>query len=128
MLSLYGSKNSPRIEGLIFRGNVLRHNQYGVKGDGTGVGRQALEAFAPDAVFEGNVIAGGDRSSYPPGNEFVGAGALDTFLTAAAVAGPGARAQGQRAQAGADFDALATAFSASTSAPAAPAPPRRSTD
>ena len=128
MLSLYGGKKSPRIDGLVFRGNVLRHNQYGVKGDGTGVGRDAFKAFAPDAVFERNVIAGGDQARYPEGNQFIAAQALDALFRDAKAFDFRLRDGAVPAGVGAEWEPLEPAFSASTSAPAATAAPPRSTD
>lgn len=68
MVSAYGKEPSP---GFVFRGNVLQHNAYGVMGDNASPGKVTLERYLPGAVFEHNVIAGGDRSRYPAGNEFI---------------------------------------------------------
>jgi hypothetical protein len=129
ILSLYGSAKASPIDGLVFRGNVLRHNQYGVKGDGTGIGRDAFATFAPDAVFEGNVIAGGDRAKYPEGNRFIAPREFETLFVDPA--GSDFRLRGEapaRSGVGAEWDALTSAFNANTSAPAAPAPRPRSTN
>ena len=126
ILSLYGK--SVEIDTLVFRGNVLRHNQYGVKGEGTGVGRATLDAFAPGASFLGNVIAGGKASSYPEGNRFVGEQELDAQLRAAADARSASSPGEPVGEAGVEWRALAAAFSASTSATAVPAPPPRNRD
>ena len=74
MLSVYGK---PPIVGLIFRGNVLRHNKYGVMGDNASPGKLTFERYLQTPVFEGNIIAGGDRSRYPAGNEFIAAEMFD---------------------------------------------------
>ena len=58
--------------GLVFEDNIAPHNQYGVIGNGTGVGRDSIDAWLPGAVFQDNVIAGGPSSSYPGGNFFPG--------------------------------------------------------
>jgi len=68
MVSAYGKEP---MTGFVFRGNVLRHNAYGVMGDNASPGTVTLERYLPGAVFERNVIAGGDRSRYPSGNEFI---------------------------------------------------------
>jgi hypothetical protein len=54
----------------VFTNNLLAHNEYGVKGDGTGVGNSTLSRYMPGAVFAGNVIAGGSNANYPPKNYF----------------------------------------------------------
>jgi len=69
MISAYGKEPST---GFVFRGNVLRHNAYGVMGDNASPGKVTLERYLPGAVFEQNVIAGGDRSRYPANNQFIG--------------------------------------------------------
>jgi hypothetical protein len=71
MVSLYGNGTRRAVEGFVFRGNALRHNRYGVIGSGTAPGRGTFERYLPGAVFEGNVIGGGDPAQYPPGNRFV---------------------------------------------------------
>ncbi|MGH9799833.1 MAG: hypothetical protein ACRD82_05660 [Blastocatellia bacterium] len=54
----------------VFTNNLLAHNEYGVKGDGTAVGNGTLKAYLPGAVFAGNVLAGGSNANYPLGNFF----------------------------------------------------------
>ena len=58
------------IEGMVFRNNAMRHNQYGIKGDDAGVGNSTIAMYLPGAVLENNVLAGGRASQYPPGNFF----------------------------------------------------------
>jgi hypothetical protein len=66
-----GSRGARRqIPGFRFRNNIGLHNQYGVFGDGEGMGLTALQAYFPDAEFTGNVIAGAQESRYPGGNRF----------------------------------------------------------
>ncbi len=68
-----GTKSDPKsIAGFVFRDNLIRHNQYGVHGADRAVGKDTLDAFFPDAVFEFNAIAGGESSRYPKGNSFIG--------------------------------------------------------
>jgi len=71
-LALYGSRNGAPwpVEGLVMRNNLMRHNTYGVKGDGVGVGEASLLAFAAPWVFERNALAGGSASRYPADNLF----------------------------------------------------------
>ena len=75
----------PPGRGLVLRDNVLSHGLYGMFGVDVGAGNAALEAYAPDAIFEGNVVYGFDpdalgwiESNYPRGNAYVpdGAGAV----------------------------------------------------
>jgi hypothetical protein len=58
--------------GFVYRGNIAPHNTYGVVGTGTGPGHATLRRYFPDAVFTGNVVAGGRAALYPPGNFFPG--------------------------------------------------------
>jgi hypothetical protein len=69
-LSVYGDRRGDRIEGLVFRDNVQKHNTYGVKGDGTNSGHPTFARYMPGAIFERNVLAGGPAGQYPPGNYF----------------------------------------------------------
>ncbi|CAN5661799.1 hypothetical protein BH23ACI1_BH23ACI1_01530 [soil metagenome] len=80
-----GRKESPsQVENFVFRGNVIRHNSYGVHGADRAPGHDSLEAFFPGAVFSGNVIAGGSARRYPDGNRFVDAGDFEGMFVAAA--------------------------------------------
>lgn len=54
----------------VFRNNMAPHNEFGIFGNAVGVGSKALEAYFPDAVVVGNIIAGGDKRQYPEGNLF----------------------------------------------------------
>jgi hypothetical protein len=81
IVSVYGQP-SP---GFVFRGNVVRHNEYGVMGASASPGTLTFQRFLPDAVFERNVLAGGDSTRYPSGNTFIAADAFDRqFENAAA--------------------------------------------
>jgi hypothetical protein len=73
VLNVYGGKTPTggvTIEGVVFRNNILRHNQYGVKGEATSTGNATLNRFLPGIIFDGNVLAGGSAAQYPPGNTF----------------------------------------------------------
>jgi hypothetical protein len=72
VLNIYGNRNGAPwvIDGLAFRDNFLKHNQYGVKGDGLAIGQQTLARYFTNVVFEQNVLAGGAASAYPGGNYF----------------------------------------------------------
>ena len=67
-----GTKDAPKtVSGLVFRDNLVRHNEFGVIGTDHGIGTNTLDAYFPDAVFASNTIAGGQARSYPKGNSFV---------------------------------------------------------
>jgi hypothetical protein len=78
VIAVFGSKREPKqVDGFVFRNNLLRHNEYGVKGDGVNTGHPTLERYFPGVEFDGNVLAGGNRALYPRGNHFPKA---DEFL------------------------------------------------
>ena len=54
------------IEGLTVTNNLARHNDYGVIGEGAGIGTPALDLLAPGWVWTHNVLAGENGNSYPP--------------------------------------------------------------
>lgn len=64
----------PLHTGFVFRNNIVRNGEYGFKGDGTGTGNSAIEAFfvdpAKNVAFTGNAIIGGEARWYPAGNFF----------------------------------------------------------
>ena len=72
VISAYGKQNGQPwpTDGFVFRDNLLRHNQYGVKGDGTGTGAATLRAYFTSLTFDRNVLAGGSAGQYPGGNYF----------------------------------------------------------
>ena len=62
--------DGPQIPGFVFTNNIVSHNVYGIAGTSRAPGKDALNAFFPNAQFSGNVIADGDPSRLPPGNQF----------------------------------------------------------
>jgi hypothetical protein len=69
----------------VFRDNLIRHNEFGVHGADRATGQDSLNGFFPDAVFQSNVIAGGDAARYPKGNTFINDDDFDrSFVNAAA--------------------------------------------
>ena len=62
--------DGPQVPGFVFTNNIVRQNEYGVAGTARAPGKDALTFFFPDGRFTGNVIAEGDPSRYPSGNEF----------------------------------------------------------
>jgi hypothetical protein len=71
-LSVYGTSNKAPwvVSGFVFRDNLMRHNTYGVKGDGQDTGLKTLGAYFTSLLFDRNVLAGGSPSKYPAGNYF----------------------------------------------------------
>jgi hypothetical protein len=72
VVTVYGTKDkAPWVtDGFVFRDNLVRHNAYGVKGDGTGVGIDTLSKYFSHWDFDRNVLAGGEPGKYPSGNYF----------------------------------------------------------
>lgn len=66
VISTYGAI-SPNF---IYTNNISAHNEYGVKGDGQGTGKDTIDVYFPGAVFRNNVLAGGHGTSYPADNYF----------------------------------------------------------
>jgi hypothetical protein len=60
----------------VFRDNIVRHNEYGVHGDGKGYGTLAIDTYLPGSVFTRNVIVKeanapwNTEQVYPAGNWF----------------------------------------------------------
>jgi hypothetical protein len=101
---------------LVFRDNIVQHNQYGMTGSGTGAGNQTLDRYFRAVDLRGNVIIGGPAASYPEGNAFprtvleVGFDDLDHDNYRLSSTSPYRGAQ-QRADAGVDVPALCAALS-----------------
>jgi hypothetical protein len=53
-----------------FSNNIVKHNEYGIIGSGTGVGNSTLERMFPEVILQDNVIVGGEMRNYPEGNSF----------------------------------------------------------
>jgi hypothetical protein len=126
VLNVYGSRNNAPwvIDGFAFRDNLLKHNQYGVKGDGLAVGQQTLAAYFSNLVFDRNVLAGGSASAYPAGNYFPSeAEFMAAFVNVAAedyslIAASPLRTSGtDGGPVGADIPRVAAVLSGSTAAP-----------
>jgi hypothetical protein len=64
------AKISDRVDGFVFTNNIAAHGLYGIIGDNHGVGNDSIRAFLSGSTIAANVIAGGNRSVYPPGNFF----------------------------------------------------------
>ncbi len=66
IITAYGKPST----NFVFTNNFMSHNQYGVIGDGAGIGNVTLNQYFPNCVFKKNVIAGGRSSAYPADNFF----------------------------------------------------------
>lgn len=64
VFNLYGKPTTR----FVYRYNLTFRTGYGIKGDGTGEGVVALNAFCPGYVFTKNVIVGAKAGEYPPDN------------------------------------------------------------
>jgi hypothetical protein len=125
IVSVYGgsaARPAP-IAGFVFRGNLVRHNAYGVHGDDRGVGNDTLSAYFPGAVFTGNVLAGGSASAYPGGNRFPDAADFDGWFVGPAQDDFHVKASraSATAAAGADIDRIDTVSRAALDGTYAPA-------
>jgi PKD repeat protein len=74
VVSVYGGNSTdPReVYGLVMRNNATRHSSYGMHGSYFAYGNGILANYYPDAIFQGNYLAGGSASRYPAGNYFSG--------------------------------------------------------
>jgi hypothetical protein len=66
IITAYGLPNL-RFE---FRNNLVLHNFYGIKGDGTSPGNDTLKQYFPERFFKKNVIIGAKNSAYPHKKNF----------------------------------------------------------
>ena len=116
--SIIATGDSPS-DGLVFRNNLLPHNQYGIKGDGRGPGNDTIDTYFPDSVFKKNVIAGGPSANYPADNFFPPSLDQVGFVNRAganyrlAPASPYKNAGTDGKDIGCDFDALNAAINGS---------------
>ena len=67
--AVFGGDHAPHI-GFVFENNVVLHNQFGIGGSGTGIGRPTLERYFPGGVVRRNMLIGGDAAIYPRDNFF----------------------------------------------------------
>jgi hypothetical protein len=58
----------PPSEGFVFTNNIVRHNEYGVKGDGTRPGADTLGKYFPGCIFRKNAIVDPRNAQYPADN------------------------------------------------------------
>lgn len=116
VMTLYGRPTTK----FVYRNNLTQRSGYGVKGDGTGEGTVALNAFCPGYVFEKNVIAGANSGGYPSGNFYpasireVGFTDLSSGNYKLSPSSRYRKAATDGKDIGVDFDALGTAMQAKT--------------
>src|SRR3989442_4775454 len=56
--------------GLVFRDNIVEHNEYGVFGSGKGIGQPAIDYYFPGSVFRRNVVIGNPFPRQYPSDNF----------------------------------------------------------
>jgi hypothetical protein len=59
-------EGQPAVEWLSLRGVAANHNEYGIKGGGTGVGQPTLDAYVKELDWADNVLVGSAGQPYPP--------------------------------------------------------------
>ena len=62
--------DGPPILGFVFTNNLMRHNEYGLKGDNRASGLDTIQAYFPASTVLSNVIADAPSRNYPSGNLF----------------------------------------------------------
>jgi cellulose synthase/poly-beta-1,6-N-acetylglucosamine synthase-like glycosyltransferase len=67
--AVFGGDHAPHT-GFVFEKNLVLHNQFGIGGSGSGIGRPALARYFPGSVVRRNVFVGGDAEIYPLDNAF----------------------------------------------------------
>ena len=99
--------------GLVFRDNIVEHNEYGVFGSGKGSGLPVLEYYFPGFVFRRNVVVGNPYPrQYPPDNFYPPSLAAVGFVDYSGGdyrldgSSPYRKAASDGADPGADFDLL----------------------
>jgi hypothetical protein len=126
----YGTSTPEPASGFVFTNNLVRHNSYGITGDGAGPGNAAIAAYLPGATIRANAVAcpAGNGSclagNYPAGNTFLTEADWQAqFIDFAGgdyhlASGSGLRAAGSDGKAiGADLSAIAAAAQRSLKAP-----------
>ena len=68
------------VRGMIFRGNIVFNNEYGIHGDGAGSGRRAIAQYFPGAVITNNAIVGGASSDFGGANIYPGSASSLGFM------------------------------------------------
>lgn len=113
--SIIVSEGAPHTN-MNFSRNIVKHNEYGIVGSGTGPGMQTLERYFPGATVEENLIVGGEMRSYPEGNVFpmseTDVGFIDRDAGDLRVDPARQLRRGEYPDAGADFTTLCAALAA----------------
>jgi hypothetical protein len=101
--------------GFVFTNNIVRHNEYGIKGGGEETGHGTLRRYFPGATLVKNVFIGGKAANYPKDNFFAASvdavGFVDTtrHLYALSPKSPYRGTATDGTDPGANIDALRTA-------------------
>ena len=64
------AKIEGQVDDFVLTNNLASHGSYGIIGTNHGIGNDSIRAFLAGANVTANVLAGGNRSVYPPGNLF----------------------------------------------------------
>jgi hypothetical protein len=79
LVVMYGNQGGSRtIDGFQFTNNLGLHNEYGIFGEGAGIGSAAIAGYVSGGDVTGNVIAGAAASRYPANNLYP---SVDELLT-----------------------------------------------
>jgi hypothetical protein len=127
VITVYGQQNGAPwpVEGFVFRENLMRHNDYGIIGDGLAPGLGTLTRYFQPLLFDRNVLAGGNPAAYPPGNYFPSVAEFDALFANAAAGDFTIIPVSPFATAASDGGALGVDVRRLTSAVAGTVPPAR---
>jgi hypothetical protein len=64
------AKIDGRVDGFTFTNNITGYGAYGIIASGRAPGNDSIQAVLPGSRISGNVIIGGNESTFPPGNLF----------------------------------------------------------
>jgi GT2 family glycosyltransferase len=109
--AVFGGDHDPHV-GFVFENNVVLHNEFGIGGSGTGIGRPSLARYFPGSVVRGNMLVGGNAGIYPDNNFFPATAEAAGFAKGPNGAGEAVRVRSaagagrEATEAGANIEAL----------------------